>query len=131
MSTDSDRMPPIAALQTALHRITESLAAGLACSGAEPPAWSELEWRLAPAVAAIHGISSLLAGALRWQGPPHWASFLVEQRRHTLQRQQRIDQLLAAIDESARSAGIAVVALKGTALQRAGVYAPGERPMAD
>ncbi len=131
MSTDSDRMPPIAAVQTALRRITESLAAGLASSGAGPPAWSELEWRLAPAVAAIHGISSLLAGTLRWQGPPHWASFLAEQRRHTLLRQQRIDELLAAIDQSARSAGIAVVALKGTALQRAGVYAPGERPMAD
>ena len=128
---DPDRMPPIAAVQAALHRITESLATGLARAAAERPAWSELEWRLAPAVAAIHGISPLLAAALRWQGPPHWVSFLAEQRRHTLLRQRRIEELLATLDECSRSAGIAVVALKGVALQRAGVYAAGERPMAD
>jgi hypothetical protein len=82
-------------------------------------------------VAAIHGISPLLAGALRWQGPPHWVNFLAEQHRHTLLRQQRIEELLATIDECSRSAGIAIVALKGAALQIAGVYAAGERPMAD
>src|SRR5579872_554151 len=131
MSTDSNRMPPIAVVQAALQRITESLATGLGAPSAEPPVWSELEWRLAPAVAAMHGISPLLAGVLRWQGPPHWASFLAEQRRHTLLRQRRIEELLATIDERSRSAGIAIVALKGTALQRAGVYAAGERPMAD
>jgi len=131
MSADPNRMPPIAAVQAALRRITESLAAGLGDLHAEPPAWSELEWRLAPAVAAVHGISPLLAAALRWQGPPHWTHFLAEQRRHTLLRQQRIDELLATIDERARSAGIAIVALKGAALQMAGVYAMGERPMAD
>ena len=131
MSTDPLRMPPLAVVQAALHRITESLALGLGGADAGRPDWSELEWRLAPAVAAIHGISPLLAGKLPWQGPPHWASFLAEQRRHTLLRQRRIDWLLATIDERARSAGIAVVALKGAALQRAGVYAAGERPMAD
>jgi hypothetical protein len=131
MSAHSDRMPPLVAVQAALHRITESLATGLAGNAAERPAWSELEWRLAPAVAAIHGISPLLAVALPWQGPAHWVSFLAEQRRHTLLRQQRIDELLARIDERSRSAGIAVVALKGAALQMSGVYAAGERPMAD
>ena len=131
MAADIDRMPPIAAVQASLHRITESLAAALAGADAERPAWSELEWRLAPAVAAIHGISPLLATALRWQGPPHWSSFLAEQRQHTLLRQQRIDELLATIDERSHSAGIAVVVLKGAALHRAGVYAAGERPMAD
>ena len=131
MPNDSNRMPPLAVVQAALHRITESLATGLAAPGAERPAWSELEWRLAPAVAAMHGISPLLAGVLRWQGPPHWASFLAEQRRHTLLRQQRIEELLATIDERSRSAGIAIVALKGVALQMAGVYDAGERPMAD
>jgi hypothetical protein len=131
MAIDSDCMPPIAVVQAALHRVTESLAAGLASLHAEPPGWSELEWRLAPAVAAMHGISPLLANALPWQGPPHWASFLAEQRRHTLLRQQRIDELLATIDERSRRAGIAFVALKGAALQMAGVYAAGERPMAD
>jgi hypothetical protein len=131
MATDSNRLPPLATVQSALHRITESLAVGLGDPRAERPGWSELEWRLAPAVAAIHGISPLLAAALPWEGPPHWASFLAEQRRHTLLRQQRIARLLAQIDELARSGGIAVVALKGAALQMAGVYAAGERPMAD
>ncbi|MGB6486862.1 MAG: nucleotidyltransferase family protein [Steroidobacteraceae bacterium] len=131
MPAHSDRMPPLAAVQAALHRITESLAVGLEDRAAEPPGWSELEWRLAPAVAAMHGISPLLAAAPPWQGPPHWASFLAEQRQHTLLRQQRIAELLATIDERSRSAGIAIVALKGAALQMAGVYAAGERPMAD
>ena len=131
MGTDPDRMPPISAVQTALHHITESLAAGLAATDTAPPVWSEFEWRLAPAVAAMHGVSPLLAEALRWQGPPHWVRFLAEQRRHTLLRQRRIEELLSNIDERARSAGIAIVALKGAALQIAGVYAAGERPMAD
>ncbi len=131
MISDSNRMPPLAEVQSALYRITESLAAALGEGHAEPPRWSELEWRLAPAVAAIHGISPLLATTLRWQGPPHWRDFLQEQRRHTLLRQQRIDELLARIDERSRSAGIGVVALKGAALQAAGVYAAGDRPMAD
>src|SRR5579863_9044854 len=126
MSADSNRMPPLAAVQAALHRITESLAIGLAGADAGLPAWSELEWRLAPAVAAIHGVSPLLTATLPWQGPPHWASFLAEQRRHTLLRQQRIDEMLARIEAHSRSAGIAVVPLKGAALQRAGVYAAGE-----
>jgi Uncharacterised nucleotidyltransferase len=131
MATDSNRIPPLSELQSALCRITEAFATALESDRAEPPAWSELEWRLAPAVAAMHGISSLLAGSLRWQGPPHWSDFLAEQRRHTLLRQQRIAELLARIDERSRSAGIAIVALKGAALHAAGVYAAGERPMAD
>lgn len=131
MATDSDCMPPLAAVQSALQRITESLATALGDPQAGCPDWSELEWRLAPAVAAIHGISPLLAGALRWQGPAHWAHFLAEQRRHTLLRQQRIEELLARIHERSHSAGISMVVLKGAALQVAGVYAAGERPMAD
>jgi hypothetical protein len=131
MSIDPNRMPPITAVQAALHRITESLAIGLGEPGAQPPAWGELEWRLAPAVAAMHGISPLLSVALAWQGPPHWSRFLAEQHRHTLLRQQRIEELLATVDERARTAGVAMVALKGAALLRAGVYAAGERPMAD
>jgi hypothetical protein len=130
-ATDSSRMPPLAEIQSALCRITEYLATALGDERCERPTWSELEWQLAPAVAAIHGVSPLLAAALRWQGPPQWSGFLAEQRRHTLLRQQRIAELLARIDEGARSAGIAMVALKGAALQAAGVYAAGERPMAD
>ena len=131
MATDSSRMPPLAAVQAALHCVTETLARALGDLAAGPPGWDDLEWRLAPAVAAMHGISPLLAGALSWQGPPQWTSFLADQRRHTLLRQQRIEELLRTIDERSRSAGIAIVALKGAALQMAGVYAAGERPMAD
>ena len=131
MTVDTIPLPPPRTLQHALHRVTESLAASLAHSPAEAPQWSELEWRLAPAVAAMHGVSSLLAGADGWSGPSAWRPFLAEQRRHTLQRQQRIAALLAQIDERARSAGIVMIALKGAALQAAGVYAAGERPMAD
>lgn len=124
-------LPPLRTVQASLHRITESLAAELAHCGHAPPDWSELEWRLAPAVAAMHGVSSLLASSLQWRGPPAWNDFLMEQRRHTQLRQQRIEALLAQIDERARSAGIAIVALKGAALHAAGIYAAGERPMAD
>jgi hypothetical protein len=129
--SDPNSMPPLAIVQSALHRITESLALSLSDPGAESPPWSALEWRLAPAVAAMHGVSALLARSLPWQGPPQWTDFLAEQRRHTLLRQQRIDELLATIDERSRTAGICVVALKGAALQMAGIYAAGERPMAD
>jgi Uncharacterised nucleotidyltransferase len=131
MPIESNPMPPIAVVQAALHRITEALAVGLGDLDGGPPAWSELEWRLAPAVAAMHGVSPLLAAALRWQGPAPWNDFLAGQRRHTLLRQRRIAALLATLDACSRSAGIPFVALKGAALQRAGVYAEGERPMAD
>ncbi len=131
MAADSHRMPPLATVQAALYRITESLAVGLGRGLPEPPGWSGLEWRLAPAVAAMHGVSPLLAATLCWQGSPHWSCFLAEQRGHTLLRQERITGLLARIDERARSAGIPVIALKGAALQAAGIYAAGERPMAD
>src|SRR6185437_8190054 len=131
MITDAERMPPIAAVQAALHHITESLAVGLARADTASPTWSELEWRLAPAVASMHGVSPLLAQGHHWQGPPHWARFLAAQYRHTLVRQRRIEELLSNIDERSRSAGIAIVALKGAALQMTGVYAAGERPMAD
>jgi hypothetical protein len=131
MPIDANPLPPLRTLQSALHRVTESLAASLAQPLSEPPQWSNLEWRLAPAVAAMHGVSPLLAAPLRCPGPPDWRSFLTEQHRHTLMRQQRIGALLAQIDERARSAGIVMVALKGAALHAAGIYSAGERPMAD
>ena len=131
MPTDAVPLPPMRTLQTALHHVTESLARSLAQQRPEPPGWNELEWRLAPAVAVMHGVSPLLAGTLDWDGPPDWRPFLAEQRRHTLLRQQRIESLLAQIDERARSAGIVMVAMKGAALHAAGIYDAGERPMAD
>lgn len=131
MPVDETRLPPLRTLQAAMCRLTEALARDLGLPTDAAPAWSELECLLAPAVAAIHGISPLLATVLRWQGPPDWNGFLAAQRRQTLLRQQRIAELLSRIDERARSAGIPFVALKGAALHAAGIYAAGERPMAD
>lgn len=131
MAPDDKNLPPLRTLQSALYRITESLARELALPSNSAPDWNALEWRLAPAVAAMHGVSSLLAGSLRWRGPLAWNEFLAEQRRHTELRQLRCQELLAKIDERARDAAFAVVPLKGAALHAAQVYAAGERPMAD
>ena len=93
--------------------------------------WSEVEWHIARAVAAIHGVSGLLAQNLRWPGPPGWAAFLKEQRAQIAQRLPRITELLRELDSQARARGLALVALKGAVLHARGVYVPGERPMAD
>jgi hypothetical protein len=79
----------------------------------------------------MHGISPLLSGCLRWQGPDAWTTFLREQRTHTAARHLRIQAVLAAIGDKARGAGIAVTPLKGSALHELGLYAAGDRPMAD
>ncbi|MDB6091791.1 MAG: hypothetical protein JWN85_4575 [Gammaproteobacteria bacterium] len=136
MSTASDRdippeFAPLSALQATLRRITETLAAELSRPGAAAPDWSESEWLLARAVAAIHGISPLLAQSVRWQGPPGWRRFLDDQRMHTESRHVRIRELLEQLHQAGRSAGIALVALKGAALHDLQLYAAGERPMAD
>jgi len=120
-----------AALQAALRRITETLARELACPTPAVPDWSDLEWTLAVAVAAMHGVSPLLARVLRWQGPRRWVTFLDEQRAHTANRHARILELLQRIDARARDAAVPAVALKGAALHAMGLYAAGERPMAD
>jgi hypothetical protein len=118
------------ALHANLARVTESLARCLAqpCAGA--PNWSATEWAIAPAVAAIHGVAALLAGPV-WPGPPWWQQFLREQRAHTAQRLLRLQQLQAQLADDARTTGLALVPLKGAALHAAGLYAAGERPMAD
>ncbi len=79
----------------------------------------------------MHGISSLLFNWLRWEGPPGWRQFLLEQRDQSIARHREITRLLDAIDLPARSAGIALVALKGAALDMSGTYSAGERPMGD
>ncbi len=48
----------------------------LAQPGEAAPDWSDFEWQLARAVAAMHGVSPLLATQLKWQGPPRWQPFL-------------------------------------------------------
>jgi hypothetical protein len=119
------------AVQAALRKTTEFLAGEFACPTAAPPDWSEFEWRVARAAAAMHGVSALLSVTLRWRGPPGWREFLDSQHQHTLRRHRRIEALLHSLDERARAQGVALVALKGAALHALGVYRPGERPMAD
>jgi hypothetical protein len=124
-------LPRSRELQPTLRRITERLAAELALPRDTAPDWSELEWRLARGVAAIHGVSSLLAGALKWDGPPGWKPFLAAQRAHVTTRHRRIEELLSQLDTRSRDESVALVALKGAALHDLGLYRAGERPMAD
>ena len=118
-------------LQAALIKVTETLARELACPTAARPGWSDFEWKVAQAVAALHGVSPLLGDVLRWEGPSSWLGFLKEQRAHVTRRHARIEQLLMHIDQLARAEGIAAVALKGAALHAMDLYQEGERPMAD
>ena len=123
--------PSLRAMQAALRKTTETLAHELASPGDVVPDWSETEWLVARAVAAIHGVSPLLAERLRWRGPSGWAQFLADQRAHTAKRFVRIQELLRLIDNRAREARIGLIALKGAALHASGVYSVGERPMSD
>ncbi|MGH8158785.1 MAG: nucleotidyltransferase family protein [Rhodanobacter sp.] len=123
-------LPPLNIVRAGLRRTTEALAEELARPGGAMPAWNELEWRLASAVAAAHGVSPLLDKLSSWQHPS-WKRFLSDQREHVTQRHQRIETLLTRINAGARIAGLAIVPLKGSALHALGIYAAGDRPMAD
>jgi len=131
MTIPDREIPEPVALDRTLRKITEVLAKELACPTQVAPNWSELEWLVARAVAAMHGVSPLLSRALRWQGPAGWTGFLEEQRAHTAKRHVRIADLLLRLDQRAREANVAAVALKGVALHAFGVYQAGDRPMAD
>lgn len=131
MNESNGPIPSPTAFQGTLRKITETLAGELACPTQRTPDWSDFEWAIARAVAAMHGVSPLLSKTLRWQGPAGWMTFLEEQRIHTATRHIRIAELLQCIDERGRTEGIAAVALKGAALHAIGLYASGERPMAD
>ena len=124
-------LPALPRLATVLREVTEVLAGELNAPTEEPPLWGDFEWRIARAVASMQGISPLLHAGLRWRTPASWRRFLEQQRHHVAARHRKIAQLLAGIDADARREGIAAVALKGAALHAAGVYQPGERPMAD
>jgi Uncharacterised nucleotidyltransferase len=124
-------VPPPAKLQQTLGEVTERLAQELANPSRRMPDWSDHEWTIARAVAAMHGISPLLSRSLQWQGPGAWTRFLEEQRNHTSARHSRIRELLSSIHERAYEAGLPVTALKGAALHELGLYEPGDRPMAD
>jgi hypothetical protein len=82
-------------------------------------------------VAAIHGVSVLLAHRLRWDGPPAFVKFLRDQQAHTAHCHAGIRRLLQRLEYAARENGLALTPLKGAALYAAGFYRPGERPMAD
>jgi hypothetical protein len=125
-----DTLPPLRTVRAGLRRATEALAAELALPGSATPDWSALEWRLAMAAAAAHGVSPLLDARPGWQHP-EWKRFLAAQRAHVEHRHRRIVELLQRLDEEARNVGVALVPLKGAALHALGLYAPGERPMAD
>lgn len=127
----SAAVPSPAELQPTLCKVTETLARELASPGQTAPDWSEYEWTIARAVAAMHGISPLLARSLQWRGPEAWTAFLDEQRTHTRARHWRIQELLQSIDQKAREQGLAATALKGAALHQLGLYEAGDRPMAD
>jgi hypothetical protein len=124
-------LPPLAEVAAALREITEVLAHELTTPTDVPPAWSGFEWCIAQAVASMQGVASVLARGSRWRNPAAWQIFLRNQRDHVAGRHRRIVEVLARIDSDARRAGIPLVALKGAALHAAGVYQPGERPMAD
>ena len=131
MNNDAVASPSLNKVATALREITERLAFELAQPTGEPLPWNEFEWRIAMAVAAMQGVSSLLCAALPGSGPASWQQFLNDQRQHVAGRYTRIAQLLNRIDSEARGEGVALVALKGAALHLKRVYEPGERPMAD
>jgi Uncharacterised nucleotidyltransferase len=118
-------------IRAALRLTTETFAAELAAPGEAAPEWSAFEWTLAQAAAVLHGVTPLLAGRLRWTGPPAWQRFATGQFLHTRRRHGRIDTLLQQIDEGCTAAAIGFIALKGAALHRLGIYLPGQRPMSD
>jgi len=124
-------LPPLATIAGALRKTTEFLARELMNPSNEPPLWNEFEWRVARAVTAMQGVSSLLANVLRWQRPNAWLHFLNGQRTQSIARHRHIAQLLEQINAAARRRGIALVALKGAALAEFAIYKPGERPMGD
>jgi hypothetical protein len=123
--------PRPSTLQAALRKTTEGLANELGSPTQRVPDWSDFEWTVARAVAAMHGVSPLLSHTLRWRGPAGWVRFLEKQRSHTQLRHGRIEALMRLIDHGARESEFATVALKGAALHALGVYRAGDRPMAD
>jgi putative nucleotidyltransferase-like protein len=125
------QLPPLNQVAAALRRTTEVLARELVVPTREPPRWTEFEWRIARAASAMHGVSALLHGRLRWQGPDQWWRFLSAQRDQSVGRHRQIARLLQEIDAQGRTAGVALVPLKGAALHALGLYAAGERPMGD
>ncbi|HTB66405.1 MAG TPA: nucleotidyltransferase family protein [Steroidobacteraceae bacterium] len=124
-------LPSPELIERGLCAATERFAAELVKPQLDAPVWTDFEWQMARAAAVLHGITPLLATTLQWSGPASWQAFVREQRHQTLLRYGRIAAVLKDIDDQATAQGLPVVALKGAALHALGIYAPGERPMAD
>jgi hypothetical protein len=124
-------LPSVNAMAAALQGTTEHLAHELAAPTNQPPIWTDFQWDIASAVAAMHGISSLLRARLRWQGAGSWREFLDQQHEQSMARHRQITELLGMVDAEAGRRNVGCVALKGAALQAMGLYAAGERPMGD
>jgi hypothetical protein len=131
MSTIVSSLPSIGVLDRQLREITEVLAHELTVPSKSPPDWTDFQWRIARAVAVMQGVAPLLAKQTQWPNSTSWHRFLCEQETHVASRHLRIEELLAEINVRAQKAGVALLALKGAALHSIGVYAAGERPMAD
>ena len=123
-------LPALDVIADGLRRTTEAIATELARPGGTTPDWNPTEWRLAKAVAAAHGVSPLLLRSSDWKNS-EWRAFLETQRAHVEGRYQRIAACLKDIDTRARLAGLPIMPLKGSALHALGIYAPGDRRMAD
>lgn len=123
--------PSPATIGRILRCTTELLAQQLAGADVVRPDWSALEWDVARAVAAMHGVSALLATRLPWRGPYCWQHFLGDQTLQIARRQQRMQTLLVELEHFSQQSGVALVALKGAALYARGLYGNGLRPMAD
>jgi hypothetical protein len=124
-------MPSLTKVAASLRKTTESLAHEVAVQTNDPPQWTEFEWRIARAAAAMQGISSLLHQGSGWRGPESWQMFLQGQWEQSVERHRQIAVSLEAIDSQARREGLALLALKGAALYANGIYEAGERPMGD
>jgi Uncharacterised nucleotidyltransferase len=121
----------IAPIAEALRKTTERLAQELVSPGADPPEWTEFEWRIAQAAAAMQGVSSLLSKELSWSGPDGWQRFLLEQRNQGIARHRKIAGVLDMLAHHAQGQHLAYVPLKGAALHALGIYEAGDRPMGD
>jgi hypothetical protein len=124
-------IPPLRVVASALRKTTEVLASELSAPTDIAPNWSNLEWDIARATSAMHGVSSLLFNSIRWAGPESWQRFLVEQRQQSIARHKKIENVLESIESEASRRGVGFIALKGAALYTAGLYRPGDRPMGD
>jgi hypothetical protein len=129
--SSSQSLPSLKTVERLLLETTERVAAECGQPNRATPQWGGSHWRIAQAVAAIHGVSPLLSRRLLWRGPHAWQQFLGEQWQHTFTRQQALSGLIARLDALARDVGIPITALKGAALHDLSIYEPGMRPMAD